>query len=62
MVVFFEKGPEKPVPDLGPVGSLSNRGEGGKWVFKDNLFLSIPSLKHHLKAHSLSPRKGGREK
>jgi hypothetical protein len=22
MVVFFEKGPEKPVPDLGPIGSV----------------------------------------
>jgi hypothetical protein len=22
MVVFFEKGPEKPVPDLGPMGSV----------------------------------------
>jgi hypothetical protein len=42
MVVFFEKEPEKPVPDLGPVGSLRNRGEGAYWYIKITCFFASP--------------------
>jgi hypothetical protein len=42
MVVFFEKGPENPVPDLSPIGSLGNRGEGANGYLKRTCFFASP--------------------